>query len=479
MTTDDVRLLLVEDTATLAFAYASHLRNEGLDVETVSTAADAIHAVTMRSYAAVILDLHLPDGSGFDVLREIAAEAPETSVIVVTADDSVDSALEATRLGAWDYLVKPVVHARLVTTVRNALERSTLQHELSTMRQGLGRDGFCGFVGRSPAMQAVYSAVENVAASKATVFVTGESGTGKEVCAEAIHRSGPRGEGPFIAINCGAIPGELMESELFGHLKGAFTGATTNREGAASLASGGTLFLDEICEMELALQTKLLRFLQTGTIQRVGSARPEPVDVRVICATNRDPDVEVREGRFREDLYFRLNVIPIQLPPLRERGEDVVQIAEAFLARFAEEEGKAFERIAPDAATALQRYAWPGNVRELQNVMRRVVVMQTGEALTADMLPDSVRGLAPPAATRNAPVAPAPVQAPTAAAPVETAGDGEAFRVPMGVPLRILERRIIELVIAHCDGSIPRAAAMLEVSPSTLYRKKEAWEKEA
>ena len=486
MSGDEVRLLLVEDTATLAFAYASHLRNEGLAVETVGSAADAVHALTMRRFAAVILDLYLPDGSGFDVLRHATEVAPETSVIVVTADDSVDTALEATRLGAWDFLVKPVVHGRLVTTVRNALERTTLQSELSTMRRGLGRDGFCGFVGRSPPMQVVYSAVENVAASKATVFVTGESGTGKEVCAEAIHRSGPRREGPFIAVNCGAIPGELMESELFGHVKGAFTGATSNREGAASLASGGTLFLDEICEMELSLQTKLLRFLQTGTIQRVGGARPEAVDVRVICATNRDPDLEVRAGRFREDLYYRLNVIPIALPPLRERGDDVVRIAASFLERFAHEEGKEFRGFDAAAAAAVRSYVWPGNVRELQNVMRRVVVMHDGEQVTADMLPDSVRGLAPPSAsrTREMPaIDPAALEdapaAPAEAVGAPVSGGDDAFRVPFGVPLRILERRIIEATIDHCGGSIPKAAAMLEVSPSTIYRKKEGWEREA
>ena len=524
MNTQDVRLLLVEDTATLAFAYASHLRNEGLEVETVGTAADAMYAVTMRRYAAVILDMYLPDGHGLEILAHINEVSPESSVIVVTADDSDETALEATRLGAWDFLVKPVSHARLLTTVRNALERTTLQSELTTIRRGLGRESFCGFVGSAPSMQVVYSAIENVAGSKATVFITGESGTGKEVCADAIHRSGPRKAGPFIAINCGAIPGELMESELFGYVKGAFTGATTNRDGAASLASGGTLFLDEICEMELPLQTKFLRFLQTGTIQRVGSAKAEEVDVRVICATNRDPELEVREGRFREDLYYRLNVIPIQLPPLRERGEDVVRIASAFLERFAEEEGKAFKDFDADARALFESYGWPGNVRELQNVMRRVIVMHDGEAITAEMLPDSVRGLGLPAAVREMPrpasVAPpaappqmqAPAQdrwepgAPAQMPPPVTAvpqvqsepvvawgAQGNAavavaepqpdpaihgFQVPMGIPLRNLERQIIEATIAHCGGSIQRAAGMLEVSPSTIYRKKETWDKQ-
>lgn len=521
MSAQDIRLLLVEDTATLAFAYASHLRNEGLEVETVGTAADAMYAVTMRRYAAVILDMYLPDGHGLEILAHINEVSPESSVIVVTADDSDETALEATRLGAWDFLVKPVAHARLVTTVRNALERTTLQSELSTIRRGLGRESFCGFVGSAPAMQVVYSAIENVAASKATVFITGESGTGKEVCAEAIHRSGPRKARPFIAINCGAIPGELMESELFGHLKGAFTGATANRDGAASLASGGTLFLDEVCEMELPLQTQLLRFLQTGFIQRVGSAKAEEVDVRVICATNRDPEQEVREGRFREDLYYRLNVIPIQLPPLRDRGEDVVRIASAFLARFAKEEGKAFSGFEADALSLLESYGWPGNVRELQNVMPRVVVMHEGEAISAQMLPDAVRGLAPPAAVREMPRStpitslaparsnsgpaqhhwergvPAPAQAAVAAIPRPEPSPAwgargnvaiaaaeppvpvpTKFPVPMGVPLRVLERQIIEATIAHCGGSIPRAAGMLEVSPSTIYRKKESWERQ-
>ena len=533
MTTQDIRLLLVEDTATLAFAYASHLRNEGLEVETVGTAADAMYAVTMRRYAAVILDMYLPDGHGLEILAHINEVSPDSSVIVVTADDSDETALEATRLGAWDFLVKPVAHARLVTTVRNALERTTLQSELSTIRRGLGRESFCGFVGSAPAMQVVYSAIENVAGSKATVFITGESGTGKEVCADAIHRSGPREGRPFIAINCGAIPGELMESELFGHMKGAFTGATTNRDGAASLASGGTLFLDEVCEMDLPLQTKLLRFLQTGAIQRVGSAKTEEVDVRVICATNRDPEQEVREGRFREDLYYRLNVIPIQLPPLRDRGEDVVRIATAFLERFAEEEGKAFRGFEADALLLLESYGWPGNVRELQNVMRRVIVMHDGEAITTEMLPDAVRGLAPPAAVREiprsaptVPLAPVPSafrssstpspgrdpdrgswgQAQPASSMAAASADSRApagaslawnarrdasyeaasppppaptgLRVPMGVPLRILERQIIEAAIAHCGGSIPRAAGMLEVSPSTIYRKKESWDKQ-
>lgn len=470
------RVLLVEDTPTLAFAYASHLRNEGFQVDLAATAAEAGAAVADGHYDVMILDLFLPDGSGLNVLRALDSRTIRTSVIVVTADDSVGSALEATRLGAWDYLVKPVTHARLTTTVRNAVERASLRDELTTMRQGLMRERFHGFVGRSPAMQVVYRAIENVAPSKATVFITGESGTGKEVCAEAIHRSGSRVDKPFIALNCGAIPGELMESEMFGHVKGAFTGATGSREGAASLASGGTLFLDEICEMDVQLQTKLLRFLQTGVIQRVGHTQTEAVDVRVICATNRDPAREVSEGRFREDLYYRLNVIPIHLPPLRERGEDVTLIAEVFLKRFTREEGRTFTGFTPEADAALIGYSWPGNVRELQNVMRRVVVMHDDEQVALNMLPDSVRGLGPAGATVEMPAirlgdlsrTEAPQTKPTKQQPF-----------PVGLPLREIERLAIEAAIFHCDGSIPRAAAMLEVSPSTLYRKRETWDPEA
>jgi two-component system repressor protein LuxO len=320
------------------------------------------------------------------------------------------------------------------------------------------RTAFQGFIGAAPAMQAVYRILETAAASRATVFITGESGTGKELAAEAVHRLSPRREKPFIAINCAAIPKDLIESEIFGHVRGAFTGAIADRVGAAQAADGGTLFLDELCEMDLALQGKLLRFIQTGTFQPVGSTQPRRTDVRFVCATNRDPLVEVREGRFREDLYYRLHVVPVQLPPLRDRGEDVVTIAEAMLAKSAAEEGRAFRGLAEDAKSALRAHRWPGNVRELENAVRTAVVLHDGEWVTAAMLPLTLR--------EPSPRQPAPSPPPLLP---------EADRARQIRPLAEVEREAIERAVALCDGNIPKAAAHLGISPSTLYRKRAAW----
>jgi len=470
----DSRVLLIEDTAALAAAYAMQLGNEGIGVDTASRGDESREMLARRAYAVVLLDLQLPDADGLDILRDIAERGEDTRVIVITADSSLDRVVAAMRMGAHDYLAKPIPPSRLLVTVRNALELVALRRQISSLQHDAPRQGFQGFVGASRPMQVVYQAIENVAESRATVFITGESGTGKEVCAEAIHRAGPRRVMPFVAINCGAIPRDLMESEIFGHVKGSFTGAISGRDGAATLAHGGTLFLDEICEMDAALQTKLLRFLQTGVIQRVGSQKTEKVDVRVVCATNRDPEREVAAGRFREDLYYRLNVIPIQMPALRERGEDVLLIARSLLGKLAAEEGRAFRDFAPDAAKALLEYSWPGNVRELQNVIRRVVVMNQGERVEKDMLPPAVRGVEPPS---PAPAIDAPV--PPAATPrrgTEAAMAGTtASWVPEGLTLAAIERAVIEATIVRCQGNVPEAARVLGVSPSTLYRKRASW----
>jgi two-component system repressor protein LuxO len=463
-------VLLVEDTASLALAYANHLQNDGLSVATASLGEKARNLLLRNTYAVVLLDLQLPDLDGFELLREIKKRDDESLVIVVTADASHDRVVAAMRMDAHDYLVKPITPERLLVTVRNALKLVALREQISSF--GLPqRDRFKGFVGACNAMQAVYNAIENVAESKATVFITGESGTGKEVCADAIHRSGPRRDMPFVAINCGAIPSELIESEIFGHVKGAFTGAVSNRDGAATMAHGGTLFLDEICEMDVNLQTKLLRFLQTNQIQRVGSEKTEKVDVRVICATNRDPLVAVAEGRFREDLYYRLNVIPLHLPPLRERADDVLLIASNFLEEFSAEENKSFTTLSSKVSNALQHYRWPGNVRELQNVIRRVVVMNEGEQVALDMLPDAITGKH----TDSLPLAPATVNQSTALTEYDSEQSG--YWVPTGLSLQEIERTVIETTINDCDGNIPRAARLLGVSPSTLYRKRQAWAK--
>jgi two-component system repressor protein LuxO len=297
------------------------------------------------------------------------------------------------------------------------------------------------------------------------VFITGESGTGKEVCAEAIHKAGKRAKGPFIALNCGAIPRDLMESEIFGHTKGAFTGASSERKGAAELADGGTLFLDEIGEMDLDLQTKLLRFVQTGRFQKVGSSAEQSVDVRFVCATNRDPYEEVAAGRFREDLFYRLHVVPVQLPPLRDRDDDIIAIAEHFLRLFADEEGKDFRTLAPLVEVIFRRYPWPGNVRQLQNVIRNIVVLQNGETVTPEHLPPPLdKSLG-----ENELVSLDKTKTVHAEQAVTTTS--ASFK-----SLATVEREAIESAIAFCDGNIPKAAALLEISPSTIYRKKQSWE---
>jgi two-component system repressor protein LuxO len=445
------RILLVEDTASLAAVYGEYLRGAGYATEHAPSAEVALKSAAANRPDGVLLDLRLPDADGLSVLRALRREDADLPVVVMTAHGSVITAVEAMRAGAVDFLVKPFAAERLAVTLRNALERASLRREVRNLAQAQPRTQFQGFVGAAPAMQAVYRILETAASSRATVFITGESGTGKELAAEAVHRLSPRRDGPFIAINCAAIPKELIESEVFGHVRGAFTGAVADRIGAAQAADGGTLFLDELCEMDLSLQGKLLRFIQSGSFQPVGSTQLRRTDVRFVCATNRNPLREVREGRFREDLYYRLHVVPVPLPPLRERGEDVLAIAETMLARAATEEGKPFRGFAEDAKAALLAHRWPGNVRELENAVRTAVVLHGGEWITAAMLP-LVQ----------------PENAPAPSAPKED-------RTRQIRPLAEIEREAIERAVLLCDGNIPKAAAHLGISPSTLYRKRAAW----
>jgi two-component system repressor protein LuxO len=360
------------------------------------------------------------------------------------------------KAGATDFLPKPIGAKALIERLEAALagqrgERAARPPPATTTRDTEDKD-FAGFIGRSPAMRAAYEQIRRMAPSRAPVFITGESGTGKEVCAEAIHQySGPPGR-PFVAINCSAIPRDLMESEIFGHVRGAFTGAAENRAGAAEVANGGTLFLDEVAEMDLSLQAKLLRFVQTGSIRRVGGSELIGVEVRIVCATNRDPFVEVAGGRFRADLFYRLHVLPIHLAPLRARPEDVMPLALAFLARFSAEEGRAFRGFTAEAERQVAACAWPGNVRQLENAVRRTVVLHDGTEVTPEMLPAELTTIA--AAQPSAPVPLAPTEI---------------------LPYRLQEQRIIETALAAFGGNIGRAAAALEISPSTIYRKRQEW----
>lgn len=457
------RLLLVEDTPSIMRIYHEVLKKLDVELFNAPTGARASEILDETIPDVVLLDVELPDANGIDILRRIKARGLPSVVIVVTAHGSVKVAVEAMREGAYDFIIKPFPPDRLLVTVRNALERRQLQTLVAASE--VKKDGkFHGLIGASLPMRAVYNVIENAASSRATVFVTGESGTGKELCAGAIHQLSPRRNGPFVAVNCGAIPRELMESEMFGHVRGAFTGAVGTREGAISRAQGGTLFLDEICEMDLTLQVKLLRVIQSGEYQKVGGSEVQRADVRYVCATNRDPWAEVQAGRFREDLYYRLHVVPCAMPPLRERDDDVLLLARHFLALYAEEEGKDFADFDDGAQRALRRYRWPGNIRELQNVLRNAVLFNRGRLVTEAML----SRLDPHAAPR-------PAAAPIAALAPAT----RAAAVPTAVkPLWLVEKEAIEEAIALCKGNIPRAAALLEVNPSTIYRRKAEWEKE-
>ncbi len=463
---ESIRLLMVEDSPSLSSIYTAYLADEPYDLVCVDTLGRAHSTLDGFKPEIILLDIELPDGNGMDFLAH-AMDLPDAPhVIVMTAHGTSDMALEAVRMGATDFLTKPFDAARLRVTLANAAEQVSLGKQVEALSHR-ERGGYQGFIGASSAMQTVYDLIDSLAPTDATGFIVGESGTGKELAAQAIHALSPRAGAEFVAINCGAIPGELMESELFGHVKGAFTGASQAREGAAGVADGGTLFLDEICEMDLDLQKKLLRFIQTGSFRKVGSNKLETVDVRFVCATNRDPLREVREGRFREDLFYRLHVVPLRLPPLRERGRDILHIARHFLERFSGEAGKGFSSFSAAAEEQLLRYAWPGNVRQLQNVVQQTVVLNTGEQVELDMLPSDVRQGHIDPELEDESVADEPDS--------DRQEKGLALRRAIE-PLWLVEKRAIEAAIVACDGNVNRAAGLLEVAPSTLYRKRQAWQ---
>ena len=459
------RLLVVEDTPSILRIYHEVLKKLDVELIDATTGARAYEILDETIPDVVLLDVELPDANGIDILKRIKARNLSSAVIVVTAHGSVKIAVEAMREGAYDFIIKPFQPDRLIVTVRNALERRQLQTLVAA--SDIVKEGkFHDLLGASLTMRAVYNVIENAASSRATVFITGESGTGKELCAAAIHQLSPRRDGPFVAVNCGAIPRELMESEMFGHVKGAFTGAVANRDGAITRARGGTLFLDEICEMDLTLQVKLLRVIQSGEFQKVGGSDVEHADVRYVCATNRDPWGEVQAGRFREDLYYRLHVVPCAMPPLRARDDDILLLARHFLGLYAKEEGKDFTDFDDGATRVLRRYPWPGNIRELQNALRNTVLFNQGPLVTEAML----NRLDPNAAARQIAATPQPI---AALSPARSTGAGAAVK-----PLWLVEKEAIEEAIALCNGNIPRAAALLEINPSTIYRRKAEWEKE-
>lgn len=447
--------LIVEEDADTARTMAQLVADEGFSAATARTLGEARRQMALQQPDVVLLDLRLPDGSGMSLLDD-ADLIGNSEVVLMTAHASLETSIQALRAGAADYLIKPVSARQLQGILSRVMKPSVLQDEVRSLHDDLRRRSRFGLlVGTSAPMTQVYEQIARVAGTSVTVFVTGESGTGKELVARTVHDLSRRRAKPFLAVNCGAISPQLIESEIFGHEKGSFTGAERQHPGFFERAHGGTLFLDEITEMPLELQVKLLRVLETGTFLRVGSTTPVETDVRVVAASNRDPADAVAQGRFRDDLWYRLNVFPLELPPLRERLDDLPLLVERFLQEIGEREGAA-KRIAPAALQRLAQYRWPGNVRELRNVLLRAWVMTAGPEIGEQWLP---RVPAPPAA----PV----LQAQSLPAPV--------LQVTVGTPLAAVERQLILATLEHFGHHRERTAAALGVSPRTLCNRLKAY----
>jgi two-component system response regulator PilR (NtrC family) len=440
----DARVLVVDDEKSMRDLLAINLEKQGYEVAVADDGEAAVEALRRDTYDAVITDLRMPRVDGLGVLRAAKERSAETAVIVITAVGSTETAVEAMKLGAYDYITKPFKLDEINLVVHRALERKRLVDENLSLRRLLEtQHRFDNIVGKSPRMLEVFDTIRKIADSPSTVMITGESGTGKELVARAIHFNGSRRVRPFISVNCGAIPEALMESELFGHVKGAFTGAVANKVGLFSAAEGGTLFLDEITEIPPSVQVKLLRAIQEREIRRVGDPRDVKVDVRLVAASNRELEQAVSEGVLREDLFYRLNVIPIHLPPLRERREDIPLLVAHFLQRFNRLLSKEVKGLAPEALALLERHHWPGNIRELENVLERAVVLGAGDVLGVDALPESVRRERPPRGLE-----------------VDLPEEG----MDLEATLDALERRYLQRALERSGGVQTRAADLLKMT---------------
>ncbi len=405
------RVLVVDDELSMRELLAIMLGQDGYDVKLADGGEAALEALRTDVFDLVITDLRMRKVDGLTVLREVKEQSPQTVVLVVTAYASTETAVEAMKLGAYDYVTKPFKLDEIRLTIANALERKRLQQENTVLRRQLRSERADAFVGESRKMLEIFETIRKIADSASTVMITGESGTGKELVARAIHQESPRSKGPFVSVNCGAVPEGLMESELFGHLKGAFTGAVANTLGLFSAAHGGTLFLDEITEIPASVQVKLLRAIQEREIRRVGDTRDIKIDVRLIAASNRDLSKAVADGVLREDLFYRLNVIPIHLPPLRDRIEDIRLLVHHFVGKISKEMAKTVRAVSPQALGMLERYHWPGNIRELENVVERAIVLGNGDVLDVAELP--------PDLGRSRDVADAPIDIPAGGVDLE------------------------------------------------------------
>jgi len=439
------RILVVDDEESLRDLLGIMLRKDGYDVVAAADRAGAAGLLARDSFDMVITDVKLPDGDGIEILRHVKAGSPETAVIVITAYGSTETAVAALKLGAHDYLVKPFDVDELKIVVRNALERQQLARENLRLKAEFRHQyGLDRIIGVSPAMAAVFEMIRSIAGTASTVLITGESGTGKELAAKAIHALSPRRDASFVSVNCGAMPETLLESELFGHVKGAFTDAHQNKKGLFEVAHRGTLFLDEIGETPMPMQVKLLRALQERRVRRVGGTEEIETDVRVVVATNGPLEELVRTKRFREDLFYRINVIPIRMPPLRERREDIPLLAEHFLTRYSAQMGKSVASISTEAMQALLKYSWPGNVRELENVIERAVALETTPAVLADRLPGTLTA------------------APSGSGPEIGPGfdlDRYLFQ---------LEGELLRKALGHAEGDRARAAGLLGINSRAL-----------
>jgi len=445
------KMLIIDDEPLMRITLQDSLVGEGYEVVAAETGRKGVDLLRKNQWDIIITDLKLPDLEGIEILKEAKFLNPSTEVILITAYGSIDSAVSAMKEGASDYLTKPFSMDELLLIIKRLLRMKQLEEEnLSLKKRVEERYGLEGLVGKSPQMLKIYDLIETVAQTDTTVLVNGENGTGKELVANAIHLQSPRKNGPFIKVNCAALPETLLETELFGHEKGAFTGAIRQRKGRFELANGGTLFLDEVGEIFPAVQVKLLRVLQERQFERVGGNETLAVDVRLICATQRDLKEEIRKGNFREDLYYRLNVVPITLPPLRERREDILLLAEHFVDKFSKKMGKEIAGLSEEGKALLLRYPFPGNIRELENMLERAIALIKGKIIQPEDLPDEVCGQ------------------PSSIQDVCKRIRGSK---PLASATKLFEKEYIQSVLEKTKGKKGQAADMLGISRKTLWEK--------
>jgi DNA-binding NtrC family response regulator len=449
-----MRVLIVEDDAAARRGLTELVRAWGYQAEAAADGQEGLERITSYRPSAVLADMVMPRMDGLELLRQVKDQLTELTFVLITAQGSVDTAVSAMKEGAYDYLTKPVDPQRLRALLGHVSDRQTALRDVASLRRQLQEHGRFGqMVGNAPALRTVYRVIEQAAPTAASVLVFGESGTGKELVAKTIHELSGRNRHPFVAINCAAIPESLLENEIFGHERGAFTGAVERRPGCFELAHTGTLFLDEIAEISPAIQAKLLRVLQERTVRRLGGQKEQAVDVRLIAATNVDPARAVQQGKLREDLYYRINVIGICVPPLRDRAEDIPLLVETFITEFNARNGRAVRAVVPEAARLLQRYSWPGNIRELRNVMERAVILTPGEFIEPEHLPADLSGPPPPS--------------------IQAAG------LTAGMTVEEAERKLIELTLVHTHDNKTRAAEILGVTVKTLHNKLKRFRREA